>query len=107
MRVHAGITETVFVTSYKQIFSPKSGVVTKDGLDARASNLMLVLIATAPQAIEGYLQQLYASILPREPTLLQGIINESSIQGFRERQVRWVYNRSFYAFYRTIQNYSE
>lgn len=102
-----GITENVFTNSYKQIFSPKTGVVTKDGLDTRASNLMLVLIATAPQPIESYLQQMYSSILPREPNLFQGIFNQASIQGFRERQVRWSYNRSFYVFYRTIQHYSE
>lgn len=101
------ITANVFTTTLKQIFSPKTGVVTKDGLDTRASNLMLVLIATATQPIEVYLQKMYASLLPREPHLLQGIFNKDSIQGFRERQVRWSYNRSFYVFYRTVQQYSE
>ena len=101
------IPENVFIASFKQVFIPKTGVVTKDGFDSRASNLLLVLIATATQPIRVYLEQLYSTLLSQEPNLLQGIFNPTSIQGFRDRQTRWSYNRSFYIFYRTIQQYSE
>ena len=80
--------------------------MTKDGFDSRASNLLLVLIATATQPIRVYLEQLYATLLSQEPNLLQGIFNPTSIQGFRDRQTRWSYNLSFYIFYRPIQQYS-
>lgn len=101
------ITEELFAKLFTQIFLPKSNIVTKEGFDNRASNLVLVLVATASQQIQGYLQQIYANLLPREPNLLHGIFNENHIQNCGDRQVRWSYNRSLYAFYRTVKHYSD
>lgn len=70
------VTERVFVASYKQIISPKTGCITKEGLETRASNLMLILIVTQREAIQAYFAQRYASILQKEPNLLAGVLSD-------------------------------
>lgn len=54
------VPEQLFEAVYTQVFSPKTGVVTKDGLEMRASNLVLVLLAFAREPIENYLRTIHA-----------------------------------------------
>ena len=101
------VTERVFIASYKQIISPKTGCITKDGLETRASNLMLILIVTQRDAIQAYFAQHYAAILQKEPTLLKDVLSDEYISGYTERHVRWSYNKVFLHFLQTIQKYGE
>lgn len=101
------VTERVFVASYKQIISPKTGCITKEGLETRASNLMLILIVTQREAIQAYFAQRYASILQKEPNLLAGVLSDKYVSGYTERHVRWSYNKVFLRFIQTIQKYEE
>lgn len=107
LRAEPAVTEHVFVASYKQILSPKTGCITKEGLETRASNLMLILIVTHCEGIRNYFMQRYASILPQEPNLLSGIFNEKYLANYTERHVRWSYNKVFLHFIETIQRLTE
>ena len=101
------VPEQLFEAVYTQVFSPKTGVVTKDGLEMRASNLVLVLLAFAREPIENYLRTIQAATLQMQPTLLKGILNDNCIRGYQERHIRWSYNKSFLHFYNTIQRLCE
>ena len=101
------VPEQVFEAVYTQVFSPKTGVVTKDGLEMRDSNLVLVLLAFASEPIENYLRNIHSASLQMQPTLLKGILNENCIHGYQERHIRWSYNKSFLHFYNTVQRLCE
>ena len=101
------VPEQLFEAVYTQVFSPKTGVVTKDGLEMRASNLVLVLLAFAREPIENYLRTIHAASLQMQPTLLKGILTDNCIRGYQERHIRWSYNKSFLHFYNTIQRLCE
>ena len=101
------MVERVFTTVFGMLFSPKAGIVTKDGINSTASNLLLVLIAYAKEPIENYLRQMYAPALQMNSTLLSGILNENCINGYSDRQIRWTYNKSLLRFYNTVQQFAE
>ena len=101
------MVERVFTTVYGMLFSPKAGIVTKDGMNSTASNLLLVLIAYAREPIENYLRQMYAPALQINPNLLSGILNENCINGYSDRQIRLTYNKSLLRFYKTVQQVAE
>lgn len=107
LRANPAVTEHVFIASYKQILSPKTGCITKEGLETRASNLMLILIVTQCEGIRNYFMQCYASVLSQEPNLLSGIFNEKYLANYTERHVRWSYNKVFLHFIETIQRVTE
>lgn len=101
------MVERVFTVVYNMLFSPKAGVVTKEGLNTTTSNLLLVLIAFAREPIENYLRQIYDGLLKMNPALLSGILNDTYIQGYGDRQNRWAYNKSLLQFYNSIKQLTE
>ena len=101
------MVERIFTKVYGMLFSPKAGVVTKDGMNSTASNLLLVLIAYAREPIENYLRQMYTHALQMNPNFLSSILNENCINGYSDRQTRWTYNKSLLRFYKTVQQLAE
>ena len=104
---HLDVIEKVFTVTFNALFSPKTGMATKEGVDQRTSNLFLVLIACARNDIERIFRQYYQELLVQHPTLLDGILNEKSLMGYKERHIRYNYNRSFTHFYQVVQQYNE
>lgn len=104
---HIDVIEKVFTVTFNALFSPKTGMATKEGVDQRTSNLFLVLIACARSDIERIFRQYYQDLLVQHPTLLDGILNEKSLMGYKERHIRYNYNRSFTHFYQVVQRHNE
>ena len=101
------MVENVFTTTFKALLSPKSGMVTKEGVDQRASNLFLVIISFARNDVESFFRQYYKELLEQNPTVLTGILNEKSLMGYKERHVRYSYNRTFTHFVQAVQHFED
>ena len=92
---------------FAHIFSPKSDVVSKDGINISASNVILLIMVLRRDSIAQFLRETYTAALQQYPSLLDPILSDVYVQNYEDREVRWRFNEVLYSFYTSVKTMTD
>ena len=102
-----GQIDRLFMGVYSHIFSPKSDVVTKDGMNISASNVVLLILVLRRDSVAQFLRETYATALQQFPSLLDPILSDVYVQNYENREVRWRFNEVLFSFYTSVKTMTD
>lgn len=102
-----GQIDNLFMGVFAHIFSPKSDVVSKDGMNISASNVILLIMVLRRDSIAQFLRETYTAALQQYPSLLDPILSDVYVQNYEDREVRWRFNEVLYSFYTSVKTMTD
>ena len=102
-----GQIDNLFMGVFAHIFSPKSDVVSKDGINISASNVILLIMVLRRDSIAQFLRETYTAALQQYPSLLDPILSDVYVQNYEDREVRWRFNEVLYSFYTSVKTMTD